>query len=82
MYVGPVGFDVDRHMVRACLEEGVDELLRMLDHQLDIQRTARHPVHRLHNDGTKADVRDEMPVHDIQVQPIRPGLLDGVDLLG
>ncbi len=73
---------MDCEMVRARLEKRFHVALRMLDHQLDVQRTARHPVHRLHNHGTKADIRHEMPVHDVQVQPIRSRLLDGFDLLG
>ena len=61
--------------------EALDEAVRPLDHQVHVQRQIRLLVDRLHHQGTDRQVRDEVAVHDVQVEQPRPARLRGGDLL-
>ena len=68
-------FDVNRQMVRTKDYEGLDESLRMLNHEMGIQthlgaRTTQ-PCHEISLHG---QVGNKVTIHNIQVQQITPGL--------
>ncbi len=48
------------------------------DHQMDIDRLLRRLAHGLDDDRADRDVRDEAPVHDIDMDPIGPRPVDRV----
>jgi hypothetical protein len=63
-------FHVDGDDVGARLGKGRDELLRGLNHQMDVHQRAGFVDQRGHGPDqvrTEGDVRDEFPVHHIQV---------------
>ena len=51
--------------------------IRILDHQVAIQRQLRHRPHRLHHRRPKRDIRHKVPIHHIHMDdrpaaPLRP----------
>ena len=75
--------DVDGDPVRPGAREVVHVSLGPLDHQMDIDEPA-HRVNplddRVHGQRAERDRRDEMAVHDIDVDHPRPGSQDLVHL--
>ena len=73
--LGVLCFDVNRQMVRTSLHEGLDERLRMLNHEMGIQThlgaRATQPCHEIRPHG---QVGNKVTIHNIQVQQIAPGL--------
>ncbi len=65
---------MERDDVGAGLREIGDVLQRLRDHQMDIQRDARVTFQALQHRDADGDVRDEMTVHDVVVQPVGAGL--------
>jgi hypothetical protein len=70
-----VALPVDEERVRTRLGELVQEEVRVRDHAVGLQGQVRHPPERLHGHGSHREVRDEVPVHDVHVDPVGPGLL-------
>ena len=54
----------------ARFREALHVLLRMDDHQVDVHRLLRFPRDGFHHRETEGDVRDEGPVHDIEVEEV------------
>jgi hypothetical protein len=48
---------------------------------MDFQRQARYPPERLDNRRPHRKIRHEVPIHYVNMDAIRPGLLGLVDLL-
>src|SRR5215472_13210330 len=74
--------------VSGCMETqfaGFDEFRRIIvrvgDHQMNIQRNIRDLAHPLHHDGTNGEIGHKMSVHDIDMQPVCAGRLDGLNLV-
>lgn len=69
---GPVqvrtGFLVDRDAVGARRDEHGRIPVRILDHQVDIQRQPRDAPHRFHHRNANREVGGEMTVHHVQVE--------------
>ena len=74
--------DVERDRVAAGVEVLVEEAARLVDHQVRVERQLRPPAQVL--DGLRAErqVRDEVGVHDVEVDPVGPGRLDPPDGVG
>mmetsp|Transcript_27071 Transcript_27071/g.77675 ORF Transcript_27071/g.77675 Transcript_27071/m.77675 type:complete len:244 (-) Transcript_27071:130-861(-) len=57
-------------------------LLGLDNHEVAVQKGVRQLLpQRVHDQGADGDVRDKAPVHDVDVDPVRPGLEHVVDLL-
>jgi len=56
--------------------------VRALNHQVRLQRQGGNGAHTTYDGRTERDVRHEMPVHDVQMQPIRAGGIHSFDLSG
>ena len=71
------GFNVHRQRVGAGVPEGLDIALGIFDHHMDIEGQPCIAPAML--DGTRADRdrRHEVSVHDVEVDPIGTGLLQG-----
>ncbi len=75
---------VDGDVVRAGFGEVGDLALRALDHQVHVdERSGDVDLvgERLDDDRTHRDRRDEVAVHDVDVDDGRPGVEHGLDLL-
>ena len=55
------------------LGEGFDVLLGISNHDVCLQRQLRHLTQRANDHRTDRDVRDEVSVHDVDVNAVRPG---------
>ena len=71
---------MDGDPVRPRLGEGVDVLFGILDHQVDVEGEFRGFPDRGDEPRTDREVGDEMAVHDVDVNPVRPCRFDGRDL--
>ena len=68
--------------VRSSGGEGFDVALWLDDHQVNIDRQRRRLLDGGGDGRAKRDVRDEAPVHDVHVDPIRPRGFNLAHLLG
>ena len=50
------------------IEKAIDETLRLLDHEVTIEGQLAHRAACLYDAGPHRDVRDEMAVHDIEME--------------
>ena len=66
---------MERDDLRAGLRKLADILLRVRDHEVHVKRKVAQRTQCLDDIRAKADVRHEMTVHNIEVQPI--GRADG-----
>ena len=66
------GLDVHGHIGRAGIHEPSDPGLRPVDHEVDVQRQARRPPQVGHHLRPECEIRHEVPVHDVDVEPVRP----------
>ena len=69
------GFHVNPQPIGPGLHKVLDVPLGMADHQMDIQGQAGGLAQGPSHPGTDGDIGDEMPVHDVHVDPIDAGLL-------
>ena len=74
-------FDVDRHQVGPRLAESLQVAARFGNHQVKIQRQAGRTANGLDHGKTETDVGHEMPIHDIQMQDLGPGLFQAANFL-
>jgi len=64
---------------RTRFNEPLDVSLRLFDHQMTVERELRDGAARLHDHRPERDVRDEMTVHHVDVDPVRSGSFDRGD---
>ena len=69
-------------MVGAGAREGLEVALRLDDHQMDVERLGGRLANRRDDQGAEADVGDEAAVHDVDVDPVGAGRVDGTHLFG
>jgi hypothetical protein len=61
--------------------EGLQIGINRADHQMRVEALAAVAADRPHQFGAEGDVGDEMPVHHIEMDPVRPGRVGGAHLL-
>ena len=61
--------------IRARVRKGVDIVERMGDHQMHVKQKARPGAQRADNGGADCNIGYKVPVHHINMQHIRAGLL-------
>ena len=67
---------VHRDDVGTRFGEGVEEGINGGDHQVDVERLCAVWSERLHHRGPDRQVRHEMPVHHVDMDPVRARLVD------
>src|SRR5262245_62473642 len=72
---------MNRDEVGARFGEGLDEGVARSDHQMHVEELARVRAERLHHFGPDSDVRHEMAVHYIDMDPVAAGTVDRLHLL-
>lgn len=77
----PFGFAVDGYGVAPRVGEGVDVSDGVVDHQVGIEESVRVSSDGLDHRRSERYVGDEHPVHNIEVDPVRAGLVCPGDLL-
>jgi hypothetical protein len=75
------GLDVDRDRVRPGLAELRDVGVGPLDHQVNVERQRGGRARRRDDQRADGEVRDEVAVHHVDVNPVGPGGGNGGDLL-
>ena len=75
------GFGMDGDDVRAGLGEGIQEQIDRRDHQMDVERLFAVRAQRFHDRGADRQVRHEMPVHHVDVDPVGAGRVDRAHFL-
>jgi GNAT superfamily N-acetyltransferase len=76
------GFDVNAEPVGTGLGEIIEVLLWLDDHQVNVDWQARCGTNRFHDRWPDGDVRDEAPIHDVDVNPVGSGELGRSNLFG
>ena len=77
----PCGLDVHRKGGGAGIAKGLDGALGVLDHQVDVEGQLRIAPAMLNGPRPDGDRRDEVAIHDIEVDPVGTRLLELRDLL-
>jgi hypothetical protein len=65
----------------ARLRERFDPEIDRRAHQVNVERLGAMPAQRRHHAGADRQVRDEMPVHYIDMDPVRARFVDGAHFL-
>jgi hypothetical protein len=71
------GFVVHCHDIRPSLDETLNMLFRLNDHQMDVQRQRGRSFAGSDNIRPKSDIRHKATIHDINVDKIRTTLFTG-----
>ncbi len=69
-------------VIGAALGKSLDVMFRLDDHQMHVERLGGGSADRLDDRGAERDIGDEASVHHIDMDPIRPGLIDRPYFLG
>ena len=75
-------FRVDEEMIGTGLGKGGEMAFRLDDHQMHVERLLRAAAHRLHDQRPDRDIRHEAAVHDVDMNPVGAGRLDGANFIG
>ena len=75
------GFDVDGDPAGAGCRKRLHEVVGVRHHQVDVQRQLGEPAHRRAQARPERQVGHEVSVHDVEVQQVGPGGLDGAHLV-
>src|SRR5438874_1588779 len=71
--------DMDRQVGRSGIGVAIHPLLGPFDHQVDVEGQPGRPMEIRHHLRPECEVRDEMAIHDVDVDPVRAGSLDRDD---
>ena len=77
----PCRLGVDRDVIAARLGEGFEVGIAGLDHQVAVERLVGQGPQRRDDRGPKGDVGHEMPVHHVEMDPVRARRGDGAHFL-
>ena len=55
-------------------------MIRMLDHEMDVERKLGVLSHGRDHGGTEGNIVHEMAIHDVEMQPIGAGIFGAMDL--
>ena len=75
------GLKVHADHVHPRVDERFDEQVGVLDHEVGVKGQIGTAAELRHNRGAEGDVGDEMPVHDVEVDHVRPAPVHLGDLL-
>ena len=75
------GFTLHQQVVRACVDEVLQVALRLDDHEMHIQRFPGRATDGLDHNRSERNIGNEPSIHDVDVDPIRAGCIDGSHLL-
>ena len=75
------GFHLHCHQIRPGLDEIRDIAVGVRDHQVDVEGQAGRTTDSFHHQGTHGDIGDEVPVHDVDMDPVGTGVFHGLDFL-
>ena len=67
-------FDVNDHFVRAGLGERFKQNLRLGTHEVNIEKQFGERSHRLDHLRAERNVRHEVAIHDVKMQPVGTGI--------
>jgi len=73
---------LDEQVVGAGAGDVFQQALRLDDHQVNVEGLGSRPPHGLNHDRAEADVRDEAPIHDVHMDPVGAGRVNGAHLFG
>src|SRR5258706_10620870 len=73
-------FHMHSQMIRASFGESLEKSLRFFDHQMHIEWKFGHTFTSFHNEWSHSDIGYEVPIHYINVQPVRASGFAGGDL--
>ncbi len=79
--LGSAHLDMHRHTVCAGAREGLEELTGVGHHEMAVEEELSVAADRLDDGRPEGDVRHEVAVHHVDMQPVRPSL-DRGDLVG
>src|SRR5689334_20647376 len=72
---------VHQDMVGPGVSERRDERINRFNHQVHVERQSAVRAQALQDWRTKADVRDEVAVHDVEMQPVGSSRFDRCNFL-
>lgn len=70
----------DDHLA-AGIDETRDQMIRLLDHQVGLERDLHMGAAGRDDVGAEREVRNEASIHDVELDPVDSGLLEGSALL-
>ena len=76
------GFDMDCNVIRPGRHKLRNELIRIRDHQVHVERNLRHFLDRLDYRRADRKVRHEMSVHHIDMEQVGTGSFDSRNFVG
>ena len=79
---GIAQLDVHANLIRTSLRKRFKQNLRLGTHQVHVEKRPRQGAHGPDQVRAERDVRHEMAVHDVQVQPISAGGVDPFSFFG
>ena len=68
--------------VGACFDKARHVMIGVFDHEMHIERQFRILSDKIDNCRAEGNIIDEMPVHDVAVNPVGSGFLDAPDFIG
>lgn len=74
-----VRFHMDRDLVGSRSNKGFDMLVRVVEHEMNIEEKRRLRAEVFDDLRTESEVGNEVAVHDIDVQPLDPGRFGCID---
>ena len=74
-------FGVERDQIRPGIRESLQIGVNWCNHQMHIEGDGRVAAERLDQPRPEGDIRDKMPIHNVQMQPIRTCCGDGAHFL-
>jgi hypothetical protein len=73
---------MDGQVTGAGLGKNFEQAFRLLDHEVHIEGEFRDFAASFNHNGAHAQVRDEVTIHHINMNPVRAGRFAGGNLLG
>ena len=73
---------MERYVIRASLDEVIRDSLWSFDHQMNIEGHFGEFSNVTHHFRPKREVRDETPVHNVEMQPVRSRILNQFHRIG
>lgn len=67
---------MNRQVVGPCLSKRLKKDFRLVAHQMHVEGQASQGAQTRNQCRAEREVRDKMPIHDVQVEPVCTGVLD------